>query len=215
MYLCLRVDLDYVPWDTPDAQEFGHGEPAMFLRMLEMAKRTGSKFQFFASSRVLRAFPSTADAVLNEGHDLDWYCKHPGDVARSSEALELFLTLGHTPIGIATKEIWPTDTAWPGEPFQFLCSPGKRCPKPIKHIPVESKPLREATRGGISLRDWADSSRSLIWDAAARRLGLTLVVRPQVLAKHDPKATVLRELIDLGRAVGLDIVTCRDLVKRG
>ena len=31
MYFCLRIDLDYVPWDTPDATEFGHGEPAVFL----------------------------------------------------------------------------------------------------------------------------------------------------------------------------------------
>ena len=28
MFLTLRIDLDYVPWDTPDAAEFGHGEPA-------------------------------------------------------------------------------------------------------------------------------------------------------------------------------------------
>ena len=183
MYLCLRVDLDYVPWDTPDAQEFGHGEPAMFLRMLDLAKKTGTKFQFFTSSRVIRAFPSTADAVLNEGHDLDWFCKHPGDAERATEALELFQTLGHEPVGIATKEIWPADTAWTGEPFKFLSSPGKRTPKGVKHFQVESKSLRDATRGGLSLRDWADSSRTVIRDAAARRQGLTLVVRPQVLAE--------------------------------
>ncbi len=77
MYFCLRIDLDYVPWDTPDAKDFGHGEPAMLLRILEMARHTGLKFHFFASNRVLRAFPANADAVLNDGHDLDWFCKHP------------------------------------------------------------------------------------------------------------------------------------------
>ena len=35
MFLTLRIDLDYVPWDSPDAHEFGHGEPAAFLNMKE------------------------------------------------------------------------------------------------------------------------------------------------------------------------------------
>ena len=58
--------MDYVPWDTPDATEFGHGEPAMVLRLLDMARQRGFKYHFFASNRTLRAFPSSAEAVLND-----------------------------------------------------------------------------------------------------------------------------------------------------
>ena len=55
MFLCLRVDLDYVPWDSPDATEFGHGEPAVLLKLLELGRFTGYKFHFFASNLECRA----------------------------------------------------------------------------------------------------------------------------------------------------------------
>src|SRR5436189_6418729 len=111
MYFCLRIDLDYVPWDTPDAVEFGHGEPAAFLRLLDLARGSGYRFHFFASERVLRAFPASAEAVLNEGHDLDWFCKHPEDPARKEEALRLLAEMGHKPLGLAIKGNWPAVSA--------------------------------------------------------------------------------------------------------
>src|ERR1044071_3019622 len=109
MFFCLRVDLDYVPWDTPDATEFGHGEAAAFLRLLDLARSSGYRFHFFASERVLRAFPSEAEAVLNEGHDLDWFCKHPESPERKDEAIKLLAEIGHKPVGLAIKGSWPAD----------------------------------------------------------------------------------------------------------
>ena len=94
MFLCLRVNLDYVPWDAALAEEFGHGEPAVVIRLLELARKRGLKLHFFASGRSLRAFPSIGDSVLNDGHDLDWL---GADTAGFAEALPLFRKLGITP----------------------------------------------------------------------------------------------------------------------
>src|SRR4051812_45936999 len=121
MFFCLRIDLDYVPWDTPDAEEYGHGEPAMVLRLLELARSMGYRFHFFASNRVMRAFPSSPDAILNEGHDLDWYCKHPETgVERLDEALQLFGLLGHQPLGLSVKGVWPVQSDLDLSGLRFL-----------------------------------------------------------------------------------------------
>jgi len=31
--ICIRLDLDYVPWDSYNANLYGHGEPAMILKL--------------------------------------------------------------------------------------------------------------------------------------------------------------------------------------
>lgn len=213
MFFCLRVDLDYVPWDTPDATEFGHGEPAAFLRLLDLARGSGYRFHFFASERVLRAFPSTAEAVLNEGHDLDWFCKHPESEARRDEAMSLFAELGHKPRGIAIKGAWPTDGAAAVlEGFEFISSGPGTTPSGIRHFPVETRAAREAFRAGTSLRTWADTVKTQLRDFASRNMSLTVVVRPQVLAKFDPKLGFVEEILHLADAVGLDIKTLRQVV---
>jgi hypothetical protein len=209
MYFCLRIDLDYVPWDTPDAKEFGHGEPAMLLRILELARHTGLKFHFFASNRVLRAFPANADAVLNDGHDLDWFCKHletPG--ARYEEAKEQFDALGHVPVGFALRTAWPAGvTGFDGiEQMKFVSGPQGPIPKGLILFPVEGKPVREAARTGISTRSWVESTKTQLREAASRNIGLTLPVRP-------PKLSHLRELLELSTAVGMPIRTLRDILQ--
>ncbi|HWA81879.1 MAG TPA: hypothetical protein VG820_00485 [Fimbriimonadaceae bacterium] len=210
MFLCLRVDLDYVPWDTPDAAEFGHGEPAAFLRLLDLARTCGYRFHFFASERVMRAFPATAEAVLNEGHDLDWFCKHPESVERKRQALDLLAGIGHRPAGLAVKGNWPPE----GSPevlegFGFISSGPGSTPGGIRHFPVETRAAREAFRSGTSLRTWTDSLKSQLRDFASRNMSLTIVVRPQVLAKYDPKLALLKEVLELADAVGLEIKTLR------
>lgn len=215
MYFCLRVDLDYVPWDTPDAADFGHGEPAVLLRLLDLARFTGYKFHFFASNRVLRAFPSAIDAVLNDGHDLDWLCKHPGiGDARAPEALELFASMGHSPQGFAVRGTYPAEQKdlppMPG--LQFLsAAPGPHPPE-VRLFPVETKTAREAVRGGLNTRSWTDAIKHTLRDGASRNLGNTLAIRPQVLAKYDPRLSHVREIVDLANAVGLPVRTLRDLV---
>lgn len=215
MYFCLRVDLDYVPWDTPDAGEFGHGEPAVLLRLLELARGTGYKFHFFASNRFLRAFSAGGDAVLGDGHDLDWLCKHPEDAeGRFLASRGLFDEVKHTAVGIATRDPWPDDY----HPFEgladcrFLSAPGHFAPEGLVHFPVEARAAREAMRGGMNVRTWTDASKRQLREAATRRKGTTLVVRPQVLARYDPKLNHIREILDLANAVGMPVKTLRELL---
>ena len=213
MYFCLRVDLDYVPWDTPDAAEFGHGEPAAFLRLLDMARSHGYRFHFFASERVLRVFPATAEAVLNEGHDLDWLCKHPESPERKEEAQKLLAEVGHTAQGLALKSPWPED----GDPetlegMKFISAGTGPLPANLRHFQVETRALREAYRSGTSLRTWADSIKAQLRDFASRNKDVTVIVRPQVLSKFDSKLASLREVIELAEAVGLEIRTLRQLL---
>ncbi len=216
MFFCLRVDLDYVPWDTPDATEFGHGEPAAFLRLLDLARHSGYRFHFFVSSRVLRAFPATAEAVLNDGHDLDWLCKHPTQAGtRFAEVKELFSGIGHQPHGFCVKGTWPAEVqTFEGvESLKFLSARPGSAPKGVKLFPVEARSVREATRAGLTARTWSDSVKVHLRESASRNHDVTLTVRPQVLAKADPRLTQVQEILDLADAVGLQVKTLRDVMK--
>lgn len=209
MHLTLRIDLDYVPWDSPDAAEFGHGEPAMFLRILDLARATGGRYQFFVSNRVLRAFPATAEAVLNEGHDLDWFSKHPEEQeGRYQEALELFEAIGHKPIGLCIRGVWPTDAIFPDE-LKFLSAAPGVTPISAKLFPVDTKSDRDAMRLGITARSWTDGIKAQLRDAASRNRSLTVSVRPQVLAKFDSKLSHVKEILDMAKAVELPLRTHR------
>ena len=215
MFFCLRIDLDYVPWDTPDAKEFGHGEPAMLLRILELARNTGFKFHFFASTRVLRAFPTNADAVLNEGHDLDWFCKRPEvPGARFEEARAEFANIGHEPKGFALRSPWPPEVkAFSGiETMKFVSGPPGPVPSHLRLFPVEGRSVRDVARTGVTARSWVDATKTQLREAASRNIGLTLPVRPQVLARLDPKMVHLKELLDLAHAVGMPVRTLRDVL---
>jgi hypothetical protein len=214
-YLCLRVDLDYVPWDTPDAREFGHGEPAVFLRMLELARSTGFKFHFFASNRSLNALPAQVDAVLNEGHDLDWLCKRPDQAnERFAKATALFKGIGHEPIGFAAKGQWLEGATFEGiEKMRFVSAqPGPKPPGPTFY-PVETRSSREAIRAGSSMKTWSDAIKVQIREATSRHQGITVNVRPQVLGKLDPKLVFLREILDLADAIGATPRTLREVLE--
>jgi len=215
MYFCLRIDLDYVPWDTPDAEAFGHGEPAMLLRLLDLARSTGHRFHFFVSNRVLRAFPASAEAVLNDGHDLDWFCKHPVEgEQREKEALELFENLGHKPEGLALKSAWPADREHLIDlsPFRFVASLAGPSPKGVKHFVVEGRSARDAVRAGLTARTWTDSTKSLLREHASRRKSLITAVRPQVLAKYDPRLHQVKEILDIAGAAGMPVQTLRQVL---
>jgi hypothetical protein len=204
-FLCVRIDLDYVPWDTPDAQQFGHGEPAMLLRLLELARQTGARWHFFASERTLRAFPTEADAVLNDGHDLDYLAKHPEDSARLEEATRLFAAAGHQVRGWAIREPWPKEIAFP-EGVEFLSGPLDDAP-PTRLFPTTGRSLHEAVRQGSSLRSWLDvMSKGLQGEA-------TVVLSPQVLARVDPRLEGLNELLTTARKRGLPLRTLREALE--
>jgi hypothetical protein len=215
MFLCLRIDLDYVPWDTPDAEAYGHGEPAMVLRLLDLARNSGHRYHFFSSNRVLRAFPATAETVLNEGHDLDWFCKHPtGESDRRTEADKLFEQLGHKSLGLCVRGAWPetdediVDTTG----LQFLSAAPGPAPQDLVLFPVEARPPREAARAGLTARAWTDATKSLVRDCASRRRDLTVSIRPQVLAKFDAKLSHVKEILDIGTAAGMSLKTLRQVM---
>ena len=210
---CLRVDLDYVPWDSLDAEEFGHGEPAVFLRLLELARVHGLQFHFFVSNRVLSAFPAVPEAILNEGHDLDWLCKHPSDLsgqeARQDMALKLFNQIGHQPIGLATESPWPVRKEFeaafysgPAADFsesvpKFLCNP------------VELE-LASRERGGFAM--WCQSTLNQNQDVAENQV-VTICVRPQILAKVDAHLSATLGVIQGMVKQGRKLTTLRKLVK--
>ena len=215
MRFCLRVDLDYVPWDTPDAKEFGHSEPAVLLRLLELARSSGYKFHFFASERSMQALPAEADAVLNDGHDLDWLCKRPDEAdKRFLRSLELFEQVNHVPLGFACKGSWPADAVFEGAGrLRFLSAAPGPVPAGLTLFPVETRSAREAFRTGASVKHWADHTKLAIREAVSRGRSVTLVVRPQVLGRFDPKLVFVDEVLSLAQAVGASIGTLRDLLK--
>lgn len=204
-FLCVRIDLDYVPWDTPDAQQFGHGEPAMLLRLLELARQTGARWHFFASERTLRAFPTEADAVLNDGHDLDYLAKHPEEIARFEEAERLFAAAGHDVRGWALRRAWPEGAALP-QGIQFLSGPAEGMP-PVRLFPTTGRSLHDAVRQGTSLRAWLDTTTKGLQGEA------TIVLSPQVLARVDPRLEGLNELLTTARKRGLPLRTLREALE--
>jgi len=91
--VCFRLDLDSTPWDRSS----GYGvEQARLVALFDFARQTGVKFHVFASTRALRASPGLVDAVLGDGHDLDWLCVDPVDLGgQHDEASSLIHGTGH------------------------------------------------------------------------------------------------------------------------
>jgi hypothetical protein len=210
----LRIDLDYVPWDTPDAQEFGHGEPAVLVRLLDLARSLGIRYHFFSSNRVLRAFPAVPEAVLNEGHALDWFCKHPEDfAARYEEGTMLFHQLGLNIAGFSVRGPWPESAIGVEIPegVRFLSAAPGPHPPAVKFYPVETRGDRDTFRSGQSVRGWTDSVKAHLRAVASLNKGATVCIRPQVIARFDPRLAHVRELVELGSAVGLRVQTLREL----
>jgi hypothetical protein len=214
MFFCLRIDLDYVPWDGPDAAEYGHGEPAVTLRLLDLARDTGCKFHFFASSRVLRAFPASVAAVLDEGHDLDWLCKHPESPhARYLDAKSSLAPFGHRFAGLAVRDDWPQGASAPDTDLQFISASRGETPANVRLFPTSQNSDREAMRNGLTVRKWVDDLKAALRHNASRNIGSTVCVRPQVLARFDPRLTCVREITDFANAVGLRVVSLRQAVE--
>jgi hypothetical protein len=216
MFCCFRFDLDYVPWDAPDAAEFGHGEPAYVLKLLEYARSEGLKFHFFASTRVVRAFPATVETILTEGHAVDWLCKHPEAVRERFAAFEIEVAaLQCDVVGLAAKEFWPVETAGVIPPkLQFLSAQGNAGPDGIRFFPVEVRSSRTAIRAGQSARTWAEAAKRQIRENASRSRGVTVAARPQVLARFDPKLQIIRELVSVANLAGLEPISLREAMRQ-
>jgi len=155
--------------------------------------------------------------VLNDGHDLDWFCKHPEDPEkRFQEALALFSMIGHVPLGMSIRGSWPAEVMSFDciEELRFLCAAPGPCPPGLKLLPMEMRGLREGVRAGLSARAWCDSVKGQLREFASRNKSIIVPIRPQVLAKHDPKLALVKEVLDLIPLVGMQIQTCRDLLKQ-
>ncbi len=221
MHFCLRIDLDYVPWDTYDATDFGHGEPAMLLRLLTLARAQGIKFHVFASERVMRCFPTAIDSVLGDGHDLDWLCKKPEEFQdRKKQATELLLAHGHELMGVAIRDELPKDTSFLIDcGFEFLSSLSKTMSDSelygLVHFPVETAVLREGIREGRTVKSWTESVRLHMRMASSLRKNVIVVVRPQVLAKFDPELKAIKDILKFSAALEFKNRTLRESVKLG
>lgn len=211
-YICFRIDIDYVPWDSPDAQEFGHGEPAILLRLFELASKMGPKLHFFASTRTLSAFRSAIATILEEGHDLDWLCKRPDELeSRYKRAETAISQQNHSFEGFALKEDWNKKFTNVPDVFHFISSKNNLAPKEIFLYPVKTTSDREAMRAGLTPQAWTDELKLQMRDAASRRGGLTICVRPQVLYRFDPNLAKIKELMMFAEAVGLPIRSLREV----
>lgn len=207
MNLTIRVDLDYVPWDSPDAQDLGHGEPAALIRLLDLARRLGWKIHFFASNRHLRAFPSAGDAVLNDGHHLDWLCKHPTDRDRRVvESATHFASLGEKVRGWAVRGEWPTEAPLVGLP-EFVTLGSRSAILPCPQFPIDIPMSRAALVAGLPMRTWTDEAISQMRESDQ---SLVLATRLQTLAKFDSRLTHFSECMLFAQSAGFKPATLRD-----
>ncbi len=203
MFFCIRWDLDYVPWDTPDALEYGHGEPAMLIRILDFARQRGLRFQFCASNRVLRAFSALGDAILDQGHDLDWYCKHAEEPdMRWPVAEELFSRLGKLPEGIAFRSPPP-----PGSQLEaaFRWSIEGQL-LGVQEIQLKGFSVHDSLRSGIGYRKCLEEVSSHLCMGTEPCL---LVIRPQDLNKVDPRLNGIDQILRLCEELGIPDLTLR------
>jgi hypothetical protein len=206
--ICLRLDLDYVPWDAVNAEKYGHGEPAIVLKLLDLARQTGIKFHFFVSNRSLRTFPTTADAILGEGHDLDWLTHYPDDADLFLEARELFTLAGHKIEGVATDLPWPagSDVTWLSD-LNFLTAPTGPHPEHLAFFPETGRADADILPFGLGKQDVARAHGGPEGGHG------TIVAQPMILAKVDPSLKHFRELINVLNVNAIPVRTLRDATR--
>lgn len=204
-FACLRADLDYVPWDTVAAEDWGHGEPALILRLLSFARERGIRFHFFASTRVARAFPATLESILDEGHDLDWLSLATKSwEAEFSAATTVFRKHSHALRGAAVQG--PTTDPITGT--EFVSGPNETNAGNAYHFVLHSPTDLHAIQNGQSPSLW----KEMVLESAARGPELTVAVRPQVLARFDPQLKHLNALVQGILALGLPLRTFRQAI---
>jgi hypothetical protein len=111
--------------------------------------------------------------------------------------------------------------AWPAEnptfdgidDLRFLSAAPGAAPGNLRLFAVETRPMREGVRGGLTSRTWCDSVKAHMREDASRNRSLTVTIRPQVLAKHDPKLVYVCEIVEHAPAIGMAIGTLRDRLK--
>ncbi len=215
MYLCVRVDLDYVPWQSCGPGELPHSEPAMFIRLLDVVRKLGPRLHFFATEQVIRAFPSLIVALLQEGHDLDWLCLDPSKAEEGFEAArKLSFATDYELRGVAYRDQWPSDASLPAE-AKFLSAktdPGAHRTKFFPLTVAVDSDLVKAS-GTISVLD--EDLRTLLRDHASRRMPATFAIQLPAIAMVDRQLMSFQRLINFAESIEMPIRTLRQVEGEG
>ena len=175
----------------------------MLIRILDFARERGLRFQFCASNRVLRAFPALGDAILDHGHDLDWYCKHPLEPEmRWPTAQELFSRLGKQPEGIAFKTPPPPQSSLDST-FRWTCGGAL---SGVFEIPVQLFSLHTDLTSGVGYKKCLDDVSKFLHPQLRP---CCLAIRPQDLRQFDPRLGGLDQLFKLCDEDAIPILTLR------
>ena len=202
MDFCLRIDLDYVPWDADE-----HDEPAMLVRLLDQARSSGWKHHFFASTRTVRAFSPLAESILNEGHDLDWICPRPEHVvADLREASTVFGVHGQALAGAGLISAWPAGLPGP-EALRWYSSIDGTGPDDALIFPALWISPKEASRRGFGGEMWGEMVEERVTQTDA---SVAIRVQPSFLARIDPRLRMLDKLIAALLSQGRQMRTMRE-----
>lgn len=168
MVFVVRIDLRYVPWDSDRAPIWGHHEPAMIVRLLELARGQGYVFHFFATEPVVRAFPTLIPTILNEGHAFGWLKNGEGN----EESMEQMCKLnGHKLQFIANDhEVFSTSGG------QTLC-----CGQSLENVAIADQPWGQWQ---AEFSPSAGQEPRVVW------------ISPSGLSRLDPSLINLTKLVD-------------------
>lgn len=177
-FFCLRVDLESLPWDDEPGARL---EPIVLGRLLGLGRTAGLRFHAFATPRVLRAFPSYAEAILGEGHDLD--------------------PLGGTDFGGTLPKHAPVGSAM---------RPGESAPTELRFVSgIEPFPVLPLWEGPFA--PWVERTRTTVRSLAARGRSATLSVPAGAWGLEDPRLDALRGIVSLALAAGMPLRTLREV----
>lgn len=213
MHLCFRVDLDYVPWNMPPAGELPHSEPAMFIRLIDVARSLGPRIHFFASAPVIRAFPVMISTLLEEGHDLDWLCREPENAeSQFADVRGLTAQWGHEFRGVGASGQWPQAASIPPD-LRFVSAKAGPVPAAVRLFPVSRCLDAELIKSAGTAAQLEEDLRTHLRDLASRRAAATLAVSLPVLATIDRQLHFVRRLIEFTESIGMPVRTLRQVEK--
>jgi hypothetical protein len=202
MEFCLRIDLDYVPWDADE-----HGDPAMVVRLLDQARTMGWRHHFFGSTRTLRAFPPLAESILNDGHDLAWICPRPEQVVIDlREASTVFGLHGEAVQGAGLIGAWPAGLPGPEELKWYSSVDGTAPPDALVFPTLWISP-KDAAKRGLGGEMWGEM---VLEQIAGIEDSIAVRVQPAFLARVDPRLKMVEKMMAGLAAQGRTLKTMRE-----
>lgn len=211
MYLCLRVDLEYVPWQSGTSNVLPHSEPAMFIRLLDIARKLGPRIHFFATVPVMRAFPALVTALLQEGHDIDWLCTDVNEANQGFARAQAHVSDSNYEIrGVGFKDQWPAEAEFPRE-AHFLSSRAGPTPNWLRHFPISIMIDGDRVKSSQTMSNLNEDMRALLRDHASRRVPATFAIQLPALGIVDRQLLSLQRLIEFSESIDMPIRTLRQV----